>query len=148
MQQSADQGMTPHQFAAPSTTNEKLAIAGGGPSAHSLGKHPQGPTPPQQPPVDIILAQGPAIPSGSHSIQIRTAFMDQDKQAKAVELAREACTNEKICQSPRDIAGHIKTAFDALYGPAWHCIVGRSYGSFVTHGTPREPARLPFTAAF
>lgn len=25
--------------------------------------------------------------------------------------------------------------FDALYGPAWHCIVGKSFGSFVTHSS-------------
>jgi dynein light chain LC8-type len=23
--------------------------------------------------------------------------------------------------------------FDSIYGPAWHCIVGTSFGSFVTH---------------
>lgn len=68
------------------------------------------------------------------TVQIRTVFMDEAKQSKAVELAREACANEKMSQSPREIAGHIKNHFDALYGPAWHCIVGRSYGSFVTHG--------------
>lgn len=68
------------------------------------------------------------------TVQIRTVFMDEAKQAKAIELAREACANEKMSQSPREIAGHIKNHFDALYGPAWHCIVGRSYGSFVTHG--------------
>lgn len=55
-------------------------------------------------------------------------------QAKAIELAKEACTNEKMSVSPREIAGHLKLAFDELYGPAWHCVVGRSYGSFVTHG--------------
>jgi dynein light chain LC8-type len=69
------------------------------------------------------------------TVQIRTVFMDEAKQAKAIDLAREACANEKMSQSPREIAGHIKNHFDALYGPAWHCIVGRSYGSFVTHGT-------------
>jgi len=25
--------------------------------------------------------------------------------------------------------------FDGAYGPAWHCIVGTSFGSFVTHST-------------
>jgi hypothetical protein len=25
--------------------------------------------------------------------------------------------------------------FDRVYGPAWHCIVGSSFGSFVTHST-------------
>ncbi|XP_057976079.1 uncharacterized protein LOC131163499 isoform X1 [Malania oleifera] len=23
--------------------------------------------------------------------------------------------------------------FDSVYGPAWHCVVGKSFGSFVTH---------------
>ncbi|CAN1265385.1 Dynein light chain, cytoplasmic, partial [Linum perenne] len=23
--------------------------------------------------------------------------------------------------------------FDGTYGPAWHCIAGKSFGSFVTH---------------
>lgn len=23
--------------------------------------------------------------------------------------------------------------FDGVYGPAWHCIVGTNFGSFVTH---------------
>lgn len=56
-------------------------------------------------------------------------------QAKAIELAKEACMSEKMSVSPREIAGHLKLAFDEMYGPAWHCVVGRSYGSFVTHGT-------------
>ncbi|KAJ0537679.1 putative dynein ATPase [Helianthus annuus] len=25
--------------------------------------------------------------------------------------------------------------FDCLYGPAWHCIVGTSFGSYVTHSS-------------
>ncbi|CAI0389642.1 unnamed protein product [Linum tenue] len=28
-----------------------------------------------------------------------------------------------------------KQEFDKVYGPAWHCIVGSSFGSFVTHST-------------
>lgn len=67
-------------------------------------------------------------------VQIRTVFMDEQMQGKAVELAKEACMNERMAGSPREIAGHLKLAFDQLYGPAWHCVVGRSFGSFVTHG--------------
>lgn len=26
-----------------------------------------------------------------------------------------------------------KQEFDKVYGPTWHCIVGTSFGSFVTH---------------
>ena len=68
---------------------------------------------------------------------MRTVFMTEDRQLKAIQLAKEACLNEKMQTSPRDIAGHIKMGFDALYGPCWHCIVGRSFGSFVTHGKPQ-----------
>lgn len=28
-----------------------------------------------------------------------------------------------------------ETQFDERKGPTWHCIVGRNFGSFVTHGT-------------
>ncbi|XP_058772719.1 dynein light chain 1, cytoplasmic-like [Vicia villosa] len=27
----------------------------------------------------------------------------------------------------------LKKEFDSTYGPAWHCIVGTSFGSYVTH---------------
>ncbi|CAD6193561.1 unnamed protein product [Caenorhabditis auriculariae] len=31
-----------------------------------------------------------------------------------------------------DIARYLKTAFDREFGPDWHCICGRHFGSFVT----------------
>ena len=33
----------------------------------------------------------------------------------------------------QDIAGYIKKEFDAKHSPTWHCIVGRNFGSYVTH---------------
>ena len=35
----------------------------------------------------------------------------------------------------RDIAAYIKKEFDKKYGPTWHCVVGRNFGSYVTHET-------------
>nr|XP_027127433.1 dynein light chain 1, cytoplasmic-like [Coffea arabica] len=35
--------------------------------------------------------------------------------------------------SPALLARSLKKEFDGLYGPAWHCVVGKSFGSFVTH---------------
>jgi hypothetical protein len=32
-------------------------------------------------------------------------------------------------------AAHIKKEFDKKYHPTWHCIVGRNFGSYVTHET-------------
>ncbi|XP_038699433.1 uncharacterized protein LOC119996748 [Tripterygium wilfordii] len=37
--------------------------------------------------------------------------------------------------SSKHMAYNIKKEFDKVYGPAWHCIVGSSFGSFVTHST-------------
>ncbi|CAI9088651.1 OLC1v1023047C1 [Oldenlandia corymbosa var. corymbosa] len=31
------------------------------------------------------------------------------------------------------LARSLKREFDGRYGPAWHCVVGKSFGSFVTH---------------
>ncbi|KAG6399047.1 hypothetical protein SASPL_140521 [Salvia splendens] len=31
------------------------------------------------------------------------------------------------------LALSLKKEFDSTYGPAWHCIVGTSFGSYVTH---------------
>lgn len=69
---------------------------------------------------------------------IKAVDMPEEMKAKAVELGRQALKQEldsvNYPPSPRAIAGRIKKEFDRLYGPAWHCIVGRSFGSFVTHG--------------
>jgi len=35
----------------------------------------------------------------------------------------------------KDIAAYIKKEFDKKYTPTWHCIVGRNFGSYVTHET-------------
>ena len=35
----------------------------------------------------------------------------------------------------KDIAAYIKKEFDKKYNPTWHCIVGRNFGSYVTHET-------------
>lgn len=31
------------------------------------------------------------------------------------------------------MAQHLKKEFDARYQPTWHCIVGRHFGSYVSH---------------
>jgi dynein light chain LC8-type len=35
----------------------------------------------------------------------------------------------------KDIASFIRREFEAKYNPTWHCIVGRNFGSFITHET-------------
>ncbi|KAK9278098.1 hypothetical protein L1049_027656 [Liquidambar formosana] len=53
-------------------------------------------------------------------------------QIHAVDCARKAHDSlEKF--TSRALACTLKKEFDGVYGPAWHCIVGTSFGSFVTH---------------
>lgn len=33
----------------------------------------------------------------------------------------------------KDIASFVKKEFDTKFNPSWHCIVGKSFGSYVTH---------------
>ncbi|KAI8023742.1 Dynein light chain, cytoplasmic [Camellia lanceoleosa] len=55
-------------------------------------------------------------------------------QVQAFRCARRTYDSlEKF--SSKHIAYHLKKEFDEVYGPAWHCIVGSSFGSFVTHST-------------
>ncbi len=116
-------------------------------SIHPSNQHPNmQPYAPQNQPSINASFKGPVSPAAgqmatpgqpskpSLMIQLRTVFMNEEKQNRAVELAKEAISDEKISQSPREIAGHIKLGFDTAFGPCWHCVVGRSYGSFVTHG--------------
>ncbi|KAF5570022.1 hypothetical protein CEK26_001314 [Fusarium fujikuroi] len=49
-------------------------------------------------------------------------------------VAREKL-EAQIKSADMDIAQHIKRTFDERKGPTWHCIVGRNFGSFVTHET-------------
>ncbi|KAJ8753550.1 hypothetical protein K2173_022791 [Erythroxylum novogranatense] len=53
-------------------------------------------------------------------------------QIHAVDCARRTHDSlEKF--TSKTLALTLKKEFDAMYGPAWHCIVGTSFGSFVTH---------------
>ncbi|PNY24631.1 Dynein light chain lc8-type, partial [Tolypocladium capitatum] len=72
--------------------------------------------------------------------QIKSADMTDDMQQESIEIAQEAMakfTIEKVTTNIAlmDIAQHIKRTFDERKGPTWHCIVGRNFGSFVTHET-------------
>lgn len=88
---------------------------------------------------------------------IKNADMSEDMQQDAVDCATQALEKyniEKVCQAVhwsgvvglywtahlwlqffQDIAAYIKKEFDKKYNPTWHCIVGRNFGSYVTHET-------------
>ncbi|KAL7271908.1 Dynein light chain [Rhizina undulata] len=67
-----------------------------------------------------------------YKVQIKSADMEPEMQKAAEELAVRAVKNFNV---EKDIAQNIKKEFDQKYGNTWHCIVGRNFGSFVTHET-------------
>ncbi|EIE20003.1 dynein 8 kDa light chain, flagellar outer arm [Coccomyxa subellipsoidea C-169] len=67
---------------------------------------------------------------GERKLVIRTTDMSDDMQQDAVDCALQALDE---CTLEKDIAERVKKDFDKKHGPSWHCIVGRNFGSFVTH---------------
>ncbi|KAG8281749.1 hypothetical protein J6590_052837 [Homalodisca vitripennis] len=63
---------------------------------------------------------------------IKNADMSEEMQQDAVDCATQALEKYNI---EKDIASYIKKEFDKKYNPTWHCIVGRNFGSYVTHET-------------
>lgn len=58
--------------------------------------------------------------------------MSEDMQRDAIDYAERATERYN---SEKDIAAFVKKEFDEKYGRTWHCIVGRNFGSHVTHET-------------
>lgn len=63
---------------------------------------------------------------------IKAADMSYEMQTAAIDFAFNSMRRHKI---ERDIACFLKKEFDRKYQPTWHCVVGRNFGSFVTHRT-------------
>ena len=62
--------------------------------------------------------------------QVHSTDMPQDLQKAVIEVAKSALEQFSV---QREIAMHIKERFDEIYGSTWHCIVGRNFGSFISH---------------
>ncbi|CAI8605464.1 unnamed protein product [Vicia faba] len=68
------------------------------------------------------------------NIHVRACDMSLALQKHAFQCARDhldSKPSKKI--DSKHLALALKKEFDSSYGPAWHCIVGTSFGSYVTH---------------
>lgn len=63
---------------------------------------------------------------------IKNADMVPAMQDEAIRTSLTALEKFNI---EKDIAAYIKKEFDKKFAPTWHCIVGRNFGSYVTHET-------------
>ncbi|KAL4570335.1 hypothetical protein LXL04_025987 [Taraxacum kok-saghyz] len=79
-------------------------------------------------------APAPSISSTSSSrkVVIKSADMKEEMQTEAVNIAISAFEDLSV---EKDVAEQIKKEFDKNHGPTWHCIVGKNFGSYVTHET-------------
>ncbi|CAL6327120.1 unnamed protein product [Bathycoccus prasinos] len=69
---------------------------------------------------------------GQMKPSIKSADMKEEVIQDAVDCAKIALERYEI---EKDIAAYIKKEFDKKYQPTWHCVVGRNFGSYVTHET-------------
>ncbi|KAJ9140009.1 hypothetical protein P3X46_030697 [Hevea brasiliensis] len=70
------------------------------------------------------------------NIRLRSADMPGAMQERAFRCTRAVLdANLEKKPNPTHVAMCLKKEFDAVYGPAWHCVVGQSFGSFVTHSS-------------
>lgn len=68
--------------------------------------------------------------AGSKAI-IKNVDMTEEMQQESIDIATAALDQFHI---EKDIAAHVKREFDRKYGPTWHVVVGKNFGSYVTHG--------------
>ena len=62
--------------------------------------------------------------------------MTDEMMNEAIKTAKNAfqSSSNRVSGGPyKETAAQIRGHFDKQYGPHWNCIVGRSFGSYVTH---------------
>ncbi|KAI6196100.1 hypothetical protein M3Y94_01068600 [Aphelenchoides besseyi] len=57
--------------------------------------------------------------------------VENERVTVAQELLRKLIVNGE--KNPRILAQALKRKFDETYGPTWHCVIGNSFGSMVSH---------------
>ncbi|GFP83546.1 dynein light chain cytoplasmic [Phtheirospermum japonicum] len=67
-------------------------------------------------------------------IRVRASDMPLPLQNQAFQTARDILGSMPYAKiDSKRLALSLKKDFDSTYGPAWHCVVGTSFGSYVTH---------------
>ncbi|GAV66658.1 Dynein_light domain-containing protein, partial [Cephalotus follicularis] len=67
------------------------------------------------------------------NVRVRASDMPLVLQDRAFRCARDHLDSMPAKLDSKRLAAALKKEFDFSYGPAWHCIVGTSFGSYVTH---------------
>jgi dynein light chain LC8-type len=62
---------------------------------------------------------------------IKNVDMKLEEQQETIDIAAAVLEKHTI---EKDIAAQIKKDLDNRFGPTWHVVVGKNFGSYVTHG--------------
>ncbi|KAF8517188.1 outer dynein arm light chain 8 [Hysterangium stoloniferum] len=63
---------------------------------------------------------------------IKNVDMTEEMQQESIDIANAAL---EVYSVEKDIAANVKKEFDRKHGPTWHVVVGKNFGSYVTHET-------------
>ncbi|XP_047312219.1 dynein light chain 1, cytoplasmic-like [Impatiens glandulifera] len=85
-----------------------------------------------KPPISEDQKPSFVSPPSLKKVIIKSADMKEEVQKEAIDIAVAAFEKHAV---EKDVAEQIKKDFDRRYGPTWHCIVGKNFGSYVTHET-------------
>lgn len=66
----------------------------------------------------------------SEGITVINSDMTKEMKMEAIDCAKAGIAKGK---TDREIAMFIKRYFDHTYESAWSCVVGKNFGSFVSH---------------
>mmetsp|Transcript_105553 Transcript_105553/g.330754 ORF Transcript_105553/g.330754 Transcript_105553/m.330754 type:complete len:90 (+) Transcript_105553:84-353(+) len=69
---------------------------------------------------------------GERKAEIKNVDMAEILVTEAIELAKQAMDKYN---TEREIANFIKKELDKRHTPFWHVVVGKNFGSYVTHET-------------
>lgn len=61
---------------------------------------------------------------------LKASDLPEEIQTRIFELSAQGLEKYSV---EKDLATFLKKELDQLYGPTWHVIVGKSFGSYVTH---------------
>ena len=83
--------------------------------------------------VDALTSSDPISKDNGNGPKaiIKNVDMSEEMQQEAVDVALAALEKYNI---EKDIAAHIKKEFDRRRGNTWHVVVGKNFGSYITHG--------------
>ncbi|KAI9854683.1 MAG: Dynein light chain [Vezdaea acicularis] len=68
------------------------------------------------------------------TVSVKSADMTEEMQQFVIGTTKDAIITNEL-KIEKEIAEYIKKTMDKHKGATWHCIVGRNFGSFVTHET-------------